>query len=160
MVLNFGQSSTRRNTHTSLRQEVIDELRIASKNNHPDGPISKASNGTFGERLGLEQRTKALQAEILSVDEDISKLQNLRKDLEEELSRLRTRIDASKPRPRSSVGIHGVHQGVDYFGKFDWSGELKKQAMRVFNIPSFRLCQERCVTKAFSRPPLNCLQRM
>jgi len=89
------------------------------------------------------------------VDEDIAKLQNLKKDLKEELSRLLARIDASKPRPKSFVGVHGVQQGIDYFGKFDWSGELKKQAMRVFNIPSFRLCQEGCVTQAFSRPRLS-----
>jgi len=83
------------------------------------------------------------------VDEDIAKLQNLKKDLEKELVGLRTRIDASKPRPKSSVSALGVQQGIDYFGKFDWSGELKKQAMRVFNIASFRLCQEGCVAKVF-----------
>lgn len=82
------------------------------------------------------------------MDEDITKLQNLKKDLEKELLGLRTRIDGSKPRPESSAGVHGVQQGIDYFGKFDWSGELKKQATRVFNIASFRLCQEGYVTKA------------
>jgi hypothetical protein len=79
------------------------------------------------------------------VDQDIGKLQNLKKDLEKQLSSLRVCIDASKPRPKSSVSAHGI----DYFGKFDWSGELKKQAMRVFNIPSFRLCQEGYVTNGF-----------
>lgn len=83
------------------------------------------------------------------MDEDIAKLQNLKKDLEKELLGLRTHIDASKPRPKSFVDVHGVQQGIDYFGKFDWSGELKKQAMRVFNIGSFRLCQEGYVTKTF-----------
>jgi len=81
------------------------------------------------------------------VDQDIAKLQKLKKDLEKDLSRLRTRLDAREPRPSSFVGVHGVRQGVDYSGKFDWSGELKKQAMRVFDIPSFRLCQEGFVTK-------------
>lgn len=84
------------------------------------------------------------------MDQDIAKLQNLRKDLEEELAGLQVRVNARKPRPSSVVGVCGVQQGVDYFGKFDWSGELKKQVMRVFNIPSFRLCQEGCATK----PPL------
>ena len=133
-------------------------LRTASTSNHSDGISSKASNSTFRERLELERRSKALQAEISSVDQDIAKLQNLKKDLEEELAGLRTRVNARKPRPSSLVGVRGVQQGVDYFGKFDWSGELKKQAMRVFNIPSFRLCQEGCVTKLSLRPRPICPQ--
>jgi hypothetical protein len=148
----------RRNTRTLLWQEVIDGLEIVPASNYSDGTTSKASNHTFGERLELERRSKALQAEISSVDQDIAKLQNLKEDLEKELAGLRTSIDARKPRPNSFVGVHDVQQGIDYFGKFDWSGELKKRAMRVFDIPSFRLCQEGCVTKPSLRPRLICPQ--
>lgn len=151
MALNSRPPNTRYNMRTPLRQEVIDGLRTASTSNHSHGLTSRASNYAFGERLELERRSKALQAEISSVDQDIVNLQNLKKDLENELFGLRTRIDASKPRPESFVGVHGVQQGIDYFGKFDWSGELKKQAMRVFEIPSFRLCQEGCVSKGLPR---------
>jgi hypothetical protein len=159
-ALKFGPSNSRRNSRTLLQQEVTDRLRIASASNHYDGIASGAGNSTFKERLELERRSKALQAEISSVDQDIEKLQNLKKDLEEELSGLRTQIDARKPHRDSFVGVHGVQQGVDYFGKFDWSGELKKQAMRVFNIPSFRLCQEGYVTKSSLRHRPTCPQRL
>lgn len=94
------------------------------------------------------------------MDQDIAKLQNLKKDLEEELAGLRTRIDTRRPLPNSFVGVHGVQQGLDYFGKFDWSGELKKQAMRVFDIPSFRLCQEGYVTNPSLRSQPICPQRL
>jgi ATP-dependent DNA helicase Q1 len=105
----------------------------------------------------LTQRQQALTTEIQSVEEQISKLAALKHDLNEELldvnrslGEISARHNHKANKAATTADLYGAasvkqpsnSSHTNYFGKFVWSGELKRQMKHVFGFDSFRLCQE------------------
>lgn len=120
----------------------------------------------FQRRMDLNQRQRALNAEIVSVDNDILKLQELKRTLNTELRDVTRELEDLAQRRvigATTADLHGISRlpkgktgkglesnpmrrgeaaTVDYFAQFDWSGELKRRMKRIFGFDQFRLCQE------------------
>ncbi|KAJ8517624.1 hypothetical protein ONZ45_g5209 [Pleurotus djamor] len=112
------------------------------------GP-STGQNAYLDQQKALKTRLAGIESEIASYDDEIRKIQDLRslrmeekKELEEELSRLR------KESVFGNVGSKGkgkerVNDGIDYYSDdFLWVPQLKTTMKRVFGINNFRLCQQ------------------
>jgi ATP-dependent DNA helicase Q1 len=125
--------------------------------------LCKQQEGGFQRRMELTQRQRALTAEINSVENDILKLQELKRTLNAELRDVTLELDDLARRrvtAPTTADLHGqphFRKGnslqnrnsaqnreatINYFSQFDWSGELKKRMMHVFGFDEFRLCQE------------------
>ncbi|KAG8818854.1 hypothetical protein FRC19_010280 [Serendipita sp. 401] len=124
----------------------------------------------FERRQALDQRKRALHAEIQSVDSDVAKLNQLRQELDAELRDITRELEQLKQRKLTTADLHGLSRqsnglyvqneriqtkgrgrdnrrseaqpGTNYFSQFDWSPELKRRMKRVFGFQDFRLCQE------------------
>lgn len=117
--------------------------------------------------MDLTQRQRALTAEIHSVENDILKLQELKRTLNVELRDVTLELDdlakrritapttadlygqsrSGKEKFLQNNGNPSANMGrnpatIDYFSQFDWSGELKRRMKHVFGFDEFRLCQE------------------
>lgn len=101
----------------------------------------------------LTQRQQALTTEIQSIDQEVSKLEVLKRELKEQLHDVNhalSEINTRHHKGATTADLYGNphSKGVDnpsntdYFGKFVWSGELKRQMKLVFGFDDFRLCQE------------------
>ncbi|KAG8812896.1 hypothetical protein FRC17_001761 [Serendipita sp. 399] len=121
----------------------------------------------FERRQKLDQRKRALHAEIESVDNEMAKLKQLRQELDAELRDITQELEQLKQRRLTTADLHGLSRhsnvslmqkdrlqtsgsgrksggqtGTNYFSQFDWSPELKRRMKRVFGFHDFRLCQE------------------
>ncbi|KAF8459232.1 P-loop containing nucleoside triphosphate hydrolase protein [Gautieria morchelliformis] len=93
----------------------------------------------------LNSQISVVENEISSVDSEIEKLQQLRENLATErkelLSQLKS-ISQTRDSLRSPEQGRKVASGVDYTDSFDWTCAMKARMKSVFEIESFRLCQE------------------
>jgi len=120
--------------------------------------------------MELTRRQRALNTEIQSVENDILKLQELKRGLNAELRDIATELDDLTRRRVETVttaDLHGISRSgkgnylrntsdtglaiprnqnagvtINYFSQFDWSRELKRRMKFVFGFDEFRLCQE------------------
>jgi ATP-dependent DNA helicase Q1 len=121
--------------------------------------LCKQQEDGFQRRMDISQRQRALTAEIHSVENDILKLQELKRTLNAELRDVTLELDnlarrrVSAPttadlygQSRAGKGNYLENNGnpatINYFSQFDWSGELKRRMKHVFGFDEFRLCQE------------------
>lgn len=102
-------------------------------------------------RQELSARVSSIEAEIQGVDEEIERFKALRetlvRDKNEALKQLNS-LHESRSTVVTGGEIRSAPKGgtTDYtVSDFEWTGELKRRMKEVFNIPSFRLCQEGCV---------------
>ncbi|CAG8521512.1 9571_t:CDS:1 [Acaulospora colombiana] len=114
--------------------------------------------------MELSQRQRALTSELQSIEEDITRLQVLKRDLNVELQKVKQELETHTTaghhnalplnngasggqagKERNNTNGHSSHNKVglvDYFSTFEWSGELRKRMQQVFGFEQFRLCQE------------------
>ncbi|KAI0316843.1 P-loop containing nucleoside triphosphate hydrolase protein [Amylostereum chailletii] len=103
---------------------------------------STSSNGrdhapdTRAQRQLLQGELLKLDKDLADVDEDIARLQRLRKDKLAEKKNIQAQIDALTARPK------GKMVAKNYFDEFEWSADMKARMKEVFGIGSFRLAQE------------------
>ncbi|PVG04636.1 ATP-dependent DNA helicase [Serendipita vermifera] len=128
-------------------------------NDHPNDQRQPS----FQRRMELSQRQRALTSEIQSVEEDIARLQALKRDLNVELQKVKQELEthtiashnalpldngvSSRPaggerNASNGRSSHNKAGFVDYFSMFEWSEELRKRMQQVFGFEQFRLCQE------------------
>jgi ATP-dependent DNA helicase Q1 len=106
----------------------------------PNGQSGSASSSRSDDpRQQLLARRATHQAELEKLDEEILKLQSLRKERALDVAHLTMQLDALNERV---VRSHAVQ---NYFDKFEWSDRLREQLRNVFGIENFRLAQEGCV---------------
>ena len=101
----------------------------------------------FRTKQNINGRITALDVEIRGVETDIQKLQTLRSQLLAERQSLLQQITGLGTYSSNANGkgkdVNVAPNSVNYLQEqFDWSGELKARMKKVFNISSFRLCQE------------------
>jgi ATP-dependent DNA helicase Q1 len=94
-------------------------------------------------RQQLTARRTAHQDELDRLDEEILKLQNLRKQQAQNIADINLQLDALDKRADGSAVVR------NYFDKFEWSDRLREQMRKVFGIENFRLAQEGCVSLLF-----------
>lgn len=104
---------------------------------------------TLSQRQKLNSRLAALDAEIHDVEQNIDKLNVLRRDLIAQRKDLETELRNSATNDINSSHSKGkgkdkqnVQATINYSEQFEWSGALKARMKEIFGIPSFRLCQE------------------
>lgn len=104
---------------------------------------------TLSQRQKLNSRLAALDAEIHDVEQNIDKLNVLRRDLTAQRKDLETELRNSATNDINSSHSKGkgkdkqnVQVTINYSEQFEWSGALKARMKEIFGIPSFRLCQE------------------
>jgi ATP-dependent DNA helicase Q1 len=117
------------------------------------GP-SRPTNGyhggpTYERKQTLNVEIAKLDAELTNIDEEISKLRELRKLRAEERQKLVDEYERASA-PVNAKGKGKATGGIDYgSADFEWSGELRSQMKKVFNIDNFRLCQQGWVSPSF-----------
>jgi ATP-dependent DNA helicase Q1 len=107
---------------------------------HEDSYITK-------QRLNGE--LASIDAEIVSINEDIDRLTALRLQLEDRKQAVRREL-AQHDVPRQQLrqittnlaGKTPSNNRIDYSEEFEWSASLRGTMKRVFGIQDFRLCQE------------------
>ncbi|KAJ7654965.1 ATP-dependent DNA helicase [Mycena polygramma] len=125
-------------------------LEMSASNKLPSGPQAGPSRSTNGYRDGaayqrkqtLNQEIAKLDAELQNIDYEVSKLRELRALRFQERQKLLDELERAGA-PANAKGKGKATGGTDYStDDFAWSGELKLQMKRVFNIDNFRLCQQ------------------
>jgi len=110
----------------------------------PNGQSGSASSSSRDDpRRQLLARRATHQAELEKLDEEILKLQSLRKERALDITHITLQLDALDERVVRS------HTVQNYFNKFEWSDRLREQLRNVFGIENFRLAQEGCVIFCF-----------
>lgn len=97
----------------------------------------------------LQQKLTSIDQDIHEIDERIKQLKSTRKELaseREQLEREQLQYRQQRILP-SNVTRDGKGKGklVDYTGEFEFTQDLRERMKQVFNIDSFRLCQQGCV---------------
>ena len=105
--------------------------------NGQSGSASSSRRDDLRQRLLTQRATH--QTELERLDEEILKLQTLRKERALDITDINLQLDALDKRVVRS------HTVQNYFDKFEWSDRLKEQLRNVFGIENFRLAQEGCV---------------
>ena len=105
--------------------------------NGQSGFASSSRHDDLQERLLAQKATH--QAELEKLDEEIRKLQSLRKERALDITDIDLQLDGLNKRVVRS------HTVKNYFDKFEWSDRLREQLRNVFGIENFRLAQEGCV---------------
>ncbi|CAO1613109.1 unnamed protein product [Parajaminaea phylloscopi] len=126
-----------------------------SYNGNGAGP----SRRTLGSCEEDEAKLESLAAEIEDVDNNIKKLQDLKKSLEAEKRLLLSRRPKTTPGSSSGNG-RNTHAAAsqDYTqSNFPWSQELLNRAKRTWGIKSWRMCQEGVVNAALDGQDVVCI---
>ncbi|KAJ7900182.1 ATP-dependent DNA helicase [Mycena olivaceomarginata] len=125
------------------------------------GP-SRPTNGyhggpTYERKQTLNVEIAKLDAELTNIDEEISKLRELRKLRAEERQKLVDEYERASA-PVNAKGKGKATGGIDYGSDdFEWSGELRSQMKKVFNIDNFRLCQQGVCNANMDRRDIVCV---
>ena len=132
------------------------EAAASSSSRVPSSSTVVNGSDTYSSRQEKKQelngRISALEAELGDIDEQITKLKELRAQIIVEKQRLNDelqeqsnlRVSSSTLSRQSLVPSKNAQAGtINYMTEvFEWSGELRARMKEVFSIPSFRLCQE------------------
>lgn len=103
----------------------------------PNGQSGSASTSLHDNlQQQLLARKATHQAELEKLDEEIRKLQSLRKEHARDITDIDLQLDGLNKRVVRS------HTVKNYFDKFEWSDRLREQLRNVFGIENFRLAQE------------------
>jgi ATP-dependent DNA helicase Q1 len=109
---------------------------------------TSSSNGpSYIAKQRLNGELASVEAELASVNEDIDRLQALKLQLEERQQAIQRELfEHSAPRRLNGQGktSRGKPRSgdIDYTEEFEWTPSLRATMKRVFDIQSFRLCQE------------------
>jgi hypothetical protein len=107
---------------------------------------SASSSRRDDPRQRLMSRRATHQAELEKLDEEILKLQSLRREHALEITHITVQLDELD---ETVVRSRTVQK--NYFDKFEWSDRMREQLRNVFGIENFRLAQEGCVIFCFRR---------
>jgi ATP-dependent DNA helicase Q1 len=111
---------------------------------HPNGQSGSASSSRRDHpRQRLLARRATHQAELEKLDEEILKLQGLRREHALEVTHITLQLDELDETVVRSRTVQ------NYFDKFEWSDRMREQLRNVFGIENFRLAQEGCVIFRF-----------
>ncbi|KAF8213207.1 P-loop containing nucleoside triphosphate hydrolase protein [Mycena galopus ATCC 62051] len=137
-------------------------LNMSASNQLPQvGPSGRTNNyhggPTYQRKQNLDQEIAKLDAELNNIDQDISKLRELRKLRSEERQKLLEEYERASA-PLNAKGKGKATGGIDYgSGDFEWSGELRSQMKKVFKIDNFRLCQQGVCNANMDRRDIVCV---
>ena len=129
----------------------MQEILNYSAKTHPNGydTNSTETQASYKQKQELGGRLASLEAELRDVDADLERLTELRARLVKEKNGLVAQLRSHDQRSRGSLesvvaGQSRMDSGkINYMTEgFEWSKELEARMKAVFNINSFRLCQQ------------------
>ncbi|KAI0052061.1 ATP-dependent DNA helicase [Auriscalpium vulgare] len=117
---------------------------------HPPnvGRASSSALEAHALRQALINRVSDVNTALADVEEDIKQLQKRRAQLRADKCDLQGQLENLDQKGGAIT---------DYFGKFDWTVELKNRLREVFGINSFRLVQEGVCNANMSRRDIVCV---
>ncbi|KAB5593590.1 hypothetical protein CTheo_2979 [Ceratobasidium theobromae] len=105
--------------------------------------------------VALAEKLAALDAEIAAIDDDIRALEEARRSAVAEKAALERQLGSvAKPPPPAKIATGAL----DYaHPAFEWSAQVTHTLQSIFNIQSFRLCQQGVVNAVMDRRDVVCV---